>query len=185
MIQKRTFKLHRAFWWAVNYSHIIQNSPSTCLYTIISGLIGQAIKFLMPTYLIDLSDTMSSILSLKILMRVPIRIEDDYRIGSLQIKTQPPSTCREKEDEYVLSAIVELFQQIPTLLRTCGSVKSQVAEIAIVEVILQKSGWQIDYLAHSHRPVTTRPKRILKRDSTGEGHRHNAAAVKGWRISPA
>jgi hypothetical protein len=41
----------------------------------------------------------SSILSLKILMRIPVGVEDDNGVGSLQIEAEASGASRQQEDE--------------------------------------------------------------------------------------
>lgn len=67
-------------------------------------------------HLILLSDTMSTILSLEILMGVPIRVKDDYGIGRLQVKAEATSTCGQQEEE-VLAGGVEESQEFTTIFR--------------------------------------------------------------------
>jgi hypothetical protein len=41
----------------------------------------------------------SSILSLKILMRIPVGVEDDDSVGSLEIEAETSGASRQQEDE--------------------------------------------------------------------------------------
>jgi hypothetical protein len=41
----------------------------------------------------------SSILSLKILMRIPVGVEDDNGVGSLEIEAETSGASRQQEDE--------------------------------------------------------------------------------------
>ena len=50
-------------------------------------------------------------------MWVPVAVEDDHGISSLQVEAQSSSTCAQQEDEVVRVGLIEHLQQIASLIR--------------------------------------------------------------------
>lgn len=80
---------------------------------------------------------MSTILRLQILMRIPIRIENDDGIGRLQIEAQPSRSRREDEDGVLGLRVVELLEQVGPILVLGRAVQAKVPDAAEVEVVLE------------------------------------------------
>ena len=54
-------------------------------------------------------------------MRVPVRVEDDDRVSSLQVEAQTSGPGAEDEDEVGGVLLVEQRQQLSTVLCLCGA----------------------------------------------------------------
>lgn len=50
-------------------------------------------------------------------MRIPIRVKDDNSVGALQVETEPSGAGRQQEQEVLRVRVVELLQQVATVLR--------------------------------------------------------------------
>ena len=59
-------------------------------------------------------------------MRIPVRIEDDDGVGSLQIESESTGAGREHEDEMVTFRGVEHSQQFAALVRFGTSIETQI-----------------------------------------------------------
>lgn len=102
------------------------------------------------THLVLLTNTMSTILSLQVLMRIPIRVEDNDRVGFLQVETETTSTRGQQENKIVRIGIVENSEQITTLLGFGATIETQILEIAVDEIVLH-DGHELSHLTkHEH-----------------------------------
>lgn len=77
-------------------------------------------------HFVRLTNTVSTILSLKILMGIPVRVENDDRVGRLQVETQATGTGRQQEEEVVRRLVVELFEQITAIIRFRCTIQPEV-----------------------------------------------------------
>src|SRR5271156_329658 len=69
---------------------------------------------------------MSTVLGLKILMRIPIRVIYDDGVGSLQVKTQSTCTGGEQETEVFRVQSIELLEEVRPVVRLGGPVKPKI-----------------------------------------------------------
>lgn len=76
--------------------------------------------------LLLLTDTMGTILSLQIHLRVPITVVQDNNIGRDQVDTQTTSSCRQQEDKLVTVGFVVLVNTLDTVLMRSVSVDTAV-----------------------------------------------------------
>ncbi len=80
----------------------LHNVIVTCLLAV-TVVIGQCLKgggVCCPcTYLVPLSDSMSSSHSLYIILRIPVGVKDDDGVCGGKIQTQTSSSCRQQETE--------------------------------------------------------------------------------------
>ena len=65
---------------------------------------------------------MGSVLCLEVLVRVPVRVEDDDGVGGLEVKAEAARPRGEQEDEVVRVRLVELGQHVAPVLRLGCSV---------------------------------------------------------------
>ena len=63
-------------------------------------------------HFLGLTDTMGAVLSLQVLMRIPVAVENDDRVSRLQIETQTTGSGAEHEDEVRGIGFIEFLQQI-------------------------------------------------------------------------
>ena len=59
---------------------------------------------------------MGAILGLQILVRIPVRVENDDRVGGLQIKTETTGTSRQQEEEIIRVFVVEPLEQVTSVV---------------------------------------------------------------------
>jgi hypothetical protein len=80
---------------------------------------------------------MSPILRLQILMRVPIRVEDNDRIRRLQVESQSSRPRRQNEDGVLGVGVVEEFEKLRTVFVLRRSVETEMLDAAEVEVVFE------------------------------------------------
>lgn len=83
------------------------------------------------------STHVSTILRLQILMRIPIGVEDDDRVGCLQVETETSGPRREDEDRVLRVGLVEEFEQRATVFVLRRTVEPQVLDSSEVEVVFE------------------------------------------------
>ena len=76
--------------------------------------------------LLGLTDTMSTVHSLQIRLRVPITVVQDDDVGGGQIDTETTGTRREQEDELVAVGLVVLVDGCDTVVMGCSTVDTAV-----------------------------------------------------------
>ena len=59
---------------------------------------------------------MGAILGLQILVRIPVRVENDDSVGGLQIKTETTGTSRQQEEEIIRVFVVEPLEQVTSVV---------------------------------------------------------------------
>ena len=59
-------------------------------------------------------------------MRIPVGIEDDDRVGSLEVQSEAASSSAENEEKDLGMRIVEHWQQLSTIVAFCRPIKTQV-----------------------------------------------------------
>lgn len=79
---------------------------------------------------------MSSVLRLKIHLRVPIAIKKDNSIGSLQIQAQPTSTSAQQKDVILRVSLVEHLCPLASIICLSAAVQPQVLDAPVVEIYL-------------------------------------------------
>jgi hypothetical protein len=77
---------------------------------------------------------MDSVLGLQIHLWVPIGVEDDDSVCSLQVQTQSTGSCTEEEDIVLTVGLVEQFHSLLTVFGLGGAVQTQVAYSLVLEV---------------------------------------------------
>ena len=82
-----------------------------------------------------LTDTMSSSHSLKICLRIPIRIEDDTCIRGHEIDSKTAGTSREEETEIRRVGCIEMVYSLSSLSGCNSSIKTLEWQTASLEVI--------------------------------------------------
>merc|ERR1719384_377737 len=64
--------------------------------------------------------------SLQILVRIPVRVEDDHCVCCLKVQPQSAGSCGEDEDEVVAVLLVEICQHVSPVVRLGCSIKPEV-----------------------------------------------------------
>ena len=59
---------------------------------------------------------MGAILGLQILVRIPVRVENDDSVGGLQIETETTGTSRQQEEEIIRVFVVEPLEQVTSVV---------------------------------------------------------------------
>lgn len=81
-----------------------------------------------------LADTMHSVLGLQIHLRVPIGVEDDDCVCSLQVQTQSTGSCAEEKDIILTVRLVEQLHSLLTVFGFSRAIETEVAYPLILEV---------------------------------------------------
>ncbi|KAH9409282.1 hypothetical protein TYRP_010285 [Tyrophagus putrescentiae] len=108
-------------------------------------------------HLILLPNSMRPILRLQILVRIPVRIKDDDRIGRLQIQPQTSGSSGQQKDKVVRLLGVEHSQQGASIFSFCGSIQSHVLVPPVAKVVLN-DGHRVGHLTEEQHPVPGRLK---------------------------
>ena len=80
-------------------------------------------------HLVLLPDPVRAVLRLQILVRVPVGVEDDDRVGRLQVQTETARARRQDEDEVLRVGRVELLEHLSAIVRASRAVQTQVLVI--------------------------------------------------------
>jgi hypothetical protein len=67
----------------------------------------------------------SPVLGLEVLMRVPVGVEDDDRVGRLEVESEAARPRGQQEDEVVGAGLVELGQHVAPVLGFCRAVQPE------------------------------------------------------------
>ncbi|KAH3663038.1 hypothetical protein OGATHE_004614 [Ogataea polymorpha] len=86
--------------------------------------------------LVLLTNTVSPILGLKVLMRIPVCVKDNNRVGSLQVQSQTTRSSRKKENKIWRILRVEILQQCSTVISSSVSIQPHVMHSSESEEVL-------------------------------------------------
>jgi hypothetical protein len=86
--------------------------------------------------LLLLPDTMDSVLSLQVHLRVPIRVEDDHCVCSLQVEAQTTCSGAQKKDIVLTVGLIEEFHAFLAVFRLGGAIEAEMADSLVLEVSL-------------------------------------------------
>jgi len=89
---------------------------------------------------------------LQVLVRVPVRVEYDDRVGLLQVQAQAARPRAQQEAEDVASGAVEALEHLAALVGLGASVQAQVLDVLQVEVVLH-DGHETCHLAEHEDSV--------------------------------
>mmetsp|Transcript_3136 Transcript_3136/g.8323 ORF Transcript_3136/g.8323 Transcript_3136/m.8323 type:complete len:368 (-) Transcript_3136:650-1753(-) len=85
-----------------------------------------------------LSDAVRAVLGLLVHLRVPVAVEEDHRVGRLQVEPEPARPRRQHEEKDLRSRRVELGQEQRPLVRLGLSVQPKVLVLLHLQVHLQQ-----------------------------------------------
>lgn len=99
-----------------------------------------------------LADSVSPVLSLQVHLRIPIRIEQNDSISSLQVEPQATGPSAEQEDVVFRVLFVEHLRPLPPFVGLGASVEPQVLDALVVEVDLHNVH-EMGHLREDEHPV--------------------------------